>query len=95
MSTRKEKDSFGYIEVPADRLWGAQTQRSLEHFRISTEKVPPELVMALAEVKRAANFVGLAREEPHQGVTAGVRILDRRVRLHPVTGGQEETLVEP
>ena len=57
MSTRKEKDSFGYIEVPADRLWGAQTQRSLEHFRISTEKVPPELVMALAEVKRACALV--------------------------------------
>jgi len=57
MSTRKEKDSFGYIEVPAERLWGAQTQRSLEHFHISTEKVSPELVMALAEVKRACALV--------------------------------------
>ncbi len=35
---RSEKDSMGAIEVPADKLWGAQTQRSLEHFRISTEK---------------------------------------------------------
>ena len=39
-ATRIERDTFGPIEVPADRLWGAQTQRSLEHFRISTEKMP-------------------------------------------------------
>lgn len=57
METRKEKDSFGHIDVPADKLWGAQTQRSLEHFHISTEKVSPEMVMALAEVKRACAIV--------------------------------------
>lgn len=39
-STRKEKDSFGYIEVPSDRLWGAQTQRSLQNFKIGDEKMP-------------------------------------------------------
>ena len=50
---RVEKDTFGPIEVPADKLWGAQTQRSLEHFRISTEKMPRELLMALALVKKA------------------------------------------
>ena len=38
--TRKEKDSVGYIEVPEDRLWGAQTQRSLENFKIGKEKMP-------------------------------------------------------
>jgi fumarate hydratase class II len=54
MDSRIEKDSFGPIEVPADRLWGAQTQRSLENFRISTERMPPELIDALAQVKRAA-----------------------------------------
>jgi hypothetical protein len=37
---RRETDSMGAIDVPADKLWGAQTQRSLEHFRISTEKCP-------------------------------------------------------
>ena len=42
--TRIEKDTFGPIEVPADRLWGAQTQRSLEHFRISGERMPAELI---------------------------------------------------
>ena len=39
-ATRTEKDSFGPIEVPAVRLWGAQTQRSLENFRISGERLP-------------------------------------------------------
>ncbi len=48
-STRIERDTFGPIEVPADRLWGAQTQRSLEHFRISTEKMPEPLIRALAD----------------------------------------------
>ena len=52
-ATRIERDSFGPIEVPADRLWGAQTQRSLEHFRISTEKMPEALIRALLIVKRS------------------------------------------
>jgi fumarate hydratase class II len=51
---RIERDTFGPIDVPGDRLWGAQTQRSLEHFRISSEKMPPELIRALLVVKRAA-----------------------------------------
>ena len=50
-TTRTERDSLGAIEVPADRLWGAQTQRSLEHFAISTERMPEDLIMALARVK--------------------------------------------
>ncbi|MES2898637.1 MAG: class II fumarate hydratase [Pseudomonadota bacterium] len=57
METRIEKDSFGPIAVPADRLWGAQTQRSLEHFAISSERMAPELIAALAQVKRAAAAV--------------------------------------
>ncbi len=51
---RTEKDTFGPIEVPNDRLWGAQTQRSLHHFSISTERMPLELVKALVLVKKAA-----------------------------------------
>jgi len=51
---RTERDTFGPIEVPAERLWGAQTQRSLQFFAISTERMPGELVAALVEVKRAA-----------------------------------------
>ena len=57
METRNEKDSFGPIAVPADQLWGAQTQRSLAFFAISTERMAPELVAALAQVKRAAAAV--------------------------------------
>src|SRR5438309_11780054 len=59
MATRIEKDTFGPIEVPAERLWGAQTQRSLQNFTISTEKMPPALIKALAQVKRAAAQVNL------------------------------------
>ncbi|MXP67121.1 class II fumarate hydratase (plasmid) [Pantoea sp. Nvir] len=51
---RIERDSIGPIEVPADKLWGAQTQRALKYFRISTEKIPIELIYALAQTKRAA-----------------------------------------
>src|SRR5437660_1794877 len=65
---RTERDSFGPIEVPADRLWGAQTQRSLEHFRISSEKMPPELIRAMLLIKRSA-----AR------VNAGLGILDTKI----------------
>ncbi len=54
MATRTEHDSFGDIDVPADCLWGAQTQRSLQFFAISTERMPDELLAALAQVKRAA-----------------------------------------
>ncbi|MBK9160457.1 MAG: class II fumarate hydratase [Nitrosomonadales bacterium] len=57
MTSRTERDSFGEIEVPAERLWGAQTQRSLHYFHISTEKMPDEVVIALAEVKRACALV--------------------------------------
>jgi fumarate hydratase class II len=57
MATRIERDTFGPIEVPAERLWGAQTQRSLRFFAVSTEKMPPELVLALVRVKRAAALV--------------------------------------
>jgi fumarate hydratase, class II len=52
--TRSETDSFGAIEVPADRYWGAQTQRSLENFRIGAEHIPVPVIHALATIKRAA-----------------------------------------
>src|SRR2546422_6871132 len=59
MASRIEKDTFGPIEVPAERLWGAQTQRSLQNFRIGSEKMPPALIKALAQVKRAAAQVNM------------------------------------
>lgn len=51
---RSERDSLGEVAVPAGRLWGAQTQRALEHFAISGERLPTEFIRALASVKRAA-----------------------------------------
>jgi fumarate hydratase class II len=54
MSTRTETDSFGPIEVAADRYWGAQTERSLNNFRIGEARMPRPLIAALAIVKRAA-----------------------------------------
>jgi fumarate hydratase class II len=58
--TRTETDSFGPIEVPEDRLWGAQTERSLRFFRISSEQMPLAVVRALAMVKHAAAGTNLA-----------------------------------
>ena len=58
-ASRIERDSFGEIAVPSDRLWGAQTQRSLQYFDISTERMPRALILALALVKRCAAHVNL------------------------------------
>src|SRR6201991_1738758 len=55
--TRTESDTFGPIEVPADRFWGAQTQRSIQNFRIGGERQPIPLVHALGLVKQAAALV--------------------------------------
>src|SRR5262250_1385959 len=58
---RKETDSLGVVEVPADKLWGAQTQRSLEHFSIGKDLIPREMITAYAILKKGAanaNFAG-------------------------------------
>ncbi len=80
MATRTETDSFGDIEVPADRLWGAQTQRSLQFFSISTERMPAEIIDALVEVKRAAaianrTLAGLPPEKSEAIVRAADEVL--------------------
>jgi fumarate hydratase class II len=51
---RRETDSLGVVEVPADKLWGAQTQRSLEHFSIGQDLIPREMITACAILKKAA-----------------------------------------
>src|SRR5258706_1425161 len=51
---RRESDSLGVVEVPADKLWGAQTQRSHEHFSIGRDLIPPEMITAYATLKKAA-----------------------------------------
>ncbi|MBT9463493.1 class II fumarate hydratase [Hydrogenophaga sp.] len=60
MKTRIERDTMGEVVVPAERLWGAQTQRSLQNFDISGERQPRELIRALAQVKRASAVVNRA-----------------------------------
>lgn len=57
MDYRIEKDTLGPVRVPADKLWGAQTQRSLENFRIGTERMPLELIYPLAILKKSAAIV--------------------------------------
>ncbi len=54
MEYRKEKDSIGYVDVPADKYWGAQTQRSFQNFKIGGQKMPEEIIRAFAILKKAA-----------------------------------------
>ena len=58
--TRRETDSMGEIEVPADRYWGAQTQRSLVHFAIGDDRMPKRVYHAYGHVKKAAALVNAA-----------------------------------
>jgi len=80
---RIERDTFGPIEVPAQQLWGAQTQRSLLYFRISDEKLPAEMIRALLMVKRAAAKVNvelgvLERRKAQAIITAAEEALQGR-----------------
>ena len=68
---RKESDSLGIVEVAADKLWGAQTQRSLEHFSIGHDLIPREMITAYATLKKAAAIAN----------HAGKRLDDVRYRL--------------
>lgn len=60
MNTRIERDSMGEIQVPADRYWGAQTQRSYENFKIGTQRMPEEIIHAFGILKKAAAQANLA-----------------------------------
>ena len=60
MSTRKERDSIGTVQVPSSKYYGAQTQRSRENFRISDEKFPREFIRAYGIIKKAAAAVNYA-----------------------------------
>lgn len=62
MKPRIETDSFGEIEVPADKYWGAQTQRSLQNFKIGAERMPRAMIRALGIVKRCAARVNVAQQ---------------------------------
>ena len=60
VEVRRETDSLGEVEVPADKQWGAQTQRSLEHFSIGQDLIPREMITAYATLKKAAATVNHA-----------------------------------
>ena len=60
MDYRKEKDSIGYIDVPADKYWAAQTQRSIQNFKIGGQKMPIEIIRAYAILKKAAALTNVA-----------------------------------
>jgi len=80
-NVRIEKDTFGPIEVPAERLWGAQTQRSRQNFAISSERMPLALIRALVLVKKAAAVVNvengtLPRDKGEAIVKAANEVLD-------------------
>src|ERR1700747_1379870 len=68
---RIETDSLGEVRVPADKLWGAQTQRSLEHFSIGKDLIPREMITAYATLKKAAAIAN----------HGGKRLDDQRYRL--------------
>jgi fumarate hydratase class II len=72
---RKETDSLGEVDVGADKLWGAQTQRSLEHFNIGKDVIPREMITAYAVLKKAAanaNFAGKRLDEKQHGLIVQV-----------------------
>lgn len=74
MQYRTEKDTIGEIQVEADKMWGAQTQRSVQNFAIGTERMPHEVVMAFAELKKAAakanHKLGKLSEAKMQAISA-------------------------
>jgi fumarate hydratase class II len=86
-ATRIETDTFGPIEVPADRYWGAQTQRSLQNFKIGWEKQPAPIIRALGIIKRAAaeTNMALGKLDPKLGdaiVAAATEVMEGRLNDH-------------
>ncbi len=84
---RTESDSMGKIDVPADRYWGAQTQRSLEHFSIGTDRMPLEIVRAFGVLKKAAALVNLSlgklpQEKADLIVRAADEVIDGKLDNH-------------
>ena len=69
MEYRIERDSMGEMQVPADRYWGAQTQRSYQNFKIGTERMPQEIIRAFGILKKAAAMANhsLGKLEPSPG----------------------------
>ena len=87
MTTRTETDTMGALQVPSDRYWGCQTQRSLMNFKIGGERMPIEVIRALATVKLAAADVnrdlGLLAADKHALIVAAAReVIDGKLDDH-------------
>lgn len=87
MNYRIEKDSIGEIKVAEDKLWGAQTQRSYENFKIGTEKIPMEVIHALAIIKKSAAItnrkLGKMKEDKAEAIIAAAdEILAGKLNAH-------------
>ena len=84
---RSESDAFGPLEIPADKLWGAQTERSLHNFRIGWERMPIEITRALGLIKRAAAEVNrdlgsLDRKRAQAIITVAQDVADGKLDEH-------------
>src|ERR1700677_301887 len=87
MGIRTETDSMGKVDVPSDKLWGAQTQRSLEHFSIGHDLIPREMITAYATLKKAAanaNHAGKRLDDRTHGLI--VQVCDE------ILGGQHHDM---
>jgi fumarate hydratase, class II len=85
--TRGESDTLGVVQVPSDRYWGAQTQRSLENFKIGGERMPVEVIRAMAVVKKAAALVnaelaGLDRKLADAVAAAATEVIEGKLDDH-------------
>src|SRR5438046_7736882 len=85
--TRTETDSMGAVEVPADRYWGAQTQRSLHHFSIGDDRMPVEVVRAFGVLKKACALVNaesgrLPKDKADLIVAAAEEVIDGKLDDH-------------
>ena len=80
MNTRIEHDTMGEIAVPADRHWGAQTQRSLENFKISGERQPQEIITAFAFLKEACAKANAAKGKLTAGQADAITTVCQEIR---------------
>lgn len=87
MKTREEKDTLGRVQIPEDKMWGAQTARSLENFKIGKETIPQEMIWALALIKKCVakiNYdLGLIEWEKSEAIgQAAIEVMEGRWKEH-------------
>jgi len=98
---RQETDSLGAVEVPADKLWGAQTQRSLEHFSIGGDLMPREMITTYAILKKAATNVNFEEKRLGELRRAGGGVMRQEIKLTMLSrpsaaeGGEGRGVVAP